>query len=96
MDLTLRIWRQANARTPGRFQTYRVSGIIPDMSFLEMLDVLNEQLLQEGQDPVAFDHDCREGICGTCSHRGERAAPRAGAGHRPSASSTCASSRTGT
>jgi len=67
MDLTLRIWRQADAKSRGRFESYRLGGVSPDMSFLEMLDILNEQLLREGKDPVAFDHDCREGICGTCS-----------------------------
>ncbi len=66
MNLTLRIWRQEHARAKGRFVTYEMSDVSPDMSFLEMLDVLNEQLAQRGQEPVAFDHDCREGICGTC------------------------------
>lgn len=67
MDLTLRVWRQKDAQDKGRFETYRISGILEDMSFLEMLDVLNEQLLHEDRDPVLFDNDCREGICGTCS-----------------------------
>ena len=67
MKLTLQIWRQANAQSRGKFERYTVSDISPDMSFLEMLDVLNEQLLQGGNEPVAFDHDCREGICGMCS-----------------------------
>ena len=67
MDLTLRVWRQKDARTAGRYETYQVSGIIPDMSFLEMLDVTNERLIEEGKEPIAFDHDCREGICGMCS-----------------------------
>ena len=67
MDLTLKIWRQQNSEDKGRLETYTVKGIIPDMSFLEMLDVLNEQLLVEGKSPVEFDHDCREGICGMCS-----------------------------
>jgi len=66
MDFTLQVWRQADARAPGRFVTYRATGIAPDMSFLEMLDVLNERLVEQGSDPIAFDHDCREGICGTC------------------------------
>ena len=66
MDLNLRIWRQRNAQDPGRFHDYQLKGITEHMSFLEMLDVLNEQLLVRGEDPVAFDHDCREGICGTC------------------------------
>lgn len=67
MNLTLKIWRQKNAQDKGRFVTYKVSDISPDMSFLEMLDVLNESLIKKGEDPVAFDHDCREGICGMCS-----------------------------
>ena len=67
MNLTLRIWRQKNADTKGHFESYKVEDISSEMSFLEMLDVLNERLISEGQDPVAFDHDCREGICGTCS-----------------------------
>jgi succinate dehydrogenase / fumarate reductase iron-sulfur subunit len=66
MDLTLKIWRQKNAQAKGGFFTYQLKGITEHMSFLEMLDVLNEQLLERGEDPVAFDHDCREGICGTC------------------------------
>jgi succinate dehydrogenase / fumarate reductase iron-sulfur subunit len=67
MRLTLHVWRQRSSGEPGGFQTYRVEGISPDMSFLEMLDVLNQQLASTGAEPVAFDHDCREGICGTCS-----------------------------
>lgn len=67
MDLTLKIWRQKNASSKGAIQTYPISGIEPDMSFLEMLDVLNEELVGKNEDPVVFDHDCREGICGTCS-----------------------------
>jgi succinate dehydrogenase / fumarate reductase, iron-sulfur subunit len=67
MNLTLRIWRQKNKEDKGRFETYPVQNISSEMSFLEMIDVLNEQLITEGKDPVAFDHDCREGICGTCS-----------------------------
>ncbi len=66
MNLTLRIWRQANPGTPGRLVEYAAQGISPDMSFLEMLDVVNEQLIRKGEEPVAFDSDCREGICGTC------------------------------
>ena len=66
LSLTLKIWRQPNAQTRGRFETYQLDDVSPDMSFLEMLDVLNEQLIKEGQEPVAFDHDCREGICGAC------------------------------
>jgi succinate dehydrogenase / fumarate reductase, iron-sulfur subunit len=66
MSLTLRIWRQKDPSVKGRMVTYQVTDISPDMSFLEMLDVLNEQLILDGDDPVAFDHDCREGICGMC------------------------------
>ncbi len=67
MDLTLKIWRQKNSKSKGRFVTYKISDISPDSSFLEMLDVLNESLIKKNEEPVAFDHDCREGICGTCS-----------------------------
>ncbi|MFN5297503.1 MAG: succinate dehydrogenase/fumarate reductase iron-sulfur subunit [Planctomycetaceae bacterium] len=67
MSLTLKIWRQAGPKDSGSFSTYRLIGISPDQSFLEMLDVLNEQLVSQGEEPVAFDHDCREGICGSCS-----------------------------
>ena len=67
MNLTLKIWRQKSADDPGRFETYTLSDVLEEMSFLEMLDVLNEKLLLEGKDPVKFDHDCREGICGMCS-----------------------------
>ena len=79
MNFTLKVWRQPNAKTKGHFETYKVSNISPDTSFLEMLDILNDQLIREGNDPVAvnkgcknsgpiaFDHDCREGICGMCS-----------------------------
>jgi succinate dehydrogenase / fumarate reductase iron-sulfur subunit len=66
MNLTLRVWRQPNASAHGRFVTYPAPGISPDMSFLEMLDVVNERLIEKGEAPIAFDHDCREGICGTC------------------------------
>jgi succinate dehydrogenase / fumarate reductase iron-sulfur subunit len=67
MNLTLKIWRQKNANDKGSMVDYKVDDISPDMSFLEMLDVLNEQLINKGESPVAFDHDCREGICGMCS-----------------------------
>jgi len=67
MKLTLKIWRQENANAKGTIQTYPIDGIAPDMSFLEMLDVLNEKLINQGDNPVVFDHDCREGICGSCS-----------------------------
>jgi succinate dehydrogenase / fumarate reductase iron-sulfur subunit len=67
MNLTLKVWKQKNMNTKGRFETYHVKGISSEMSFLEMFDVLNEQLIEEGKEPIAFDHDCREGICGMCS-----------------------------
>ena len=67
MNLTLKIWRQPNRNTAGSFVTYEVENISSEMSFLEMIDVLNERLISEGKDPIAFDHDCREGICGSCS-----------------------------
>ncbi|SDY37335.1 succinate dehydrogenase subunit B [Micromonospora pattaloongensis] len=67
MNLTLRIWRQQGPQDKGRMVSYQVTDVSPDMSFLEMLDVLNERLILEGEEPVAFDHDCREGICGACS-----------------------------
>jgi len=67
MDLTLKIWRQANPQTKGKFETYQISDVSPDSSFLEMIDQLNDQLIQKGIEPVTFDHDCREGICGMCS-----------------------------
>jgi succinate dehydrogenase / fumarate reductase, iron-sulfur subunit len=67
MNLTLKVWRQKNNKSAGSFETYKVDGISSEMSFLEMFDVLNERLLEEGKDPIAFDHDCREGICGMCS-----------------------------
>ncbi len=67
MNLTLKIWRQANADAIGSIETYSIENISPDMSFLEMMDVHNEELIAKGIDPVAFDHDCREGICGMCS-----------------------------
>src|SRR5690554_6380599 len=67
MNLTLKIWRQKNRNDKGGFKEYKVTDISEDMSFLEMIDVLNEDLAMKGEDPVHFDHDCREGICGTCS-----------------------------
>ncbi len=66
MNLKLQVWRQTDARAEGRFVSYDAPGVSPDMSFLEMLDVVNEGLLAKGEDPIAFDHDCREGICGMC------------------------------
>ena len=67
MKLTLKIWRQKNFETKGRIVNYEIDNISPDMSFLEMLDVLNSDLISKDEDPVSFDHDCREGICGSCS-----------------------------
>ena len=83
MNLTLKIWRQDNAATAGRFETYKVSDISEDMSFLEMLDVLNEQLQAEGTEPIAFDSDCREGICGMCGMM------ISGMAHGPEVTTTC-------
>lgn len=67
LNLTLHIWRQKDAKSPGEMKTYKVAGVSDHASFLEMLDILNEQLQEKGEEPVAFDHDCREGICGMCS-----------------------------
>jgi len=67
MNLKLRVWRQQHRDTPGRFVDYEANDLNPNMSFLEMLDVVNEDLTRRGEEPIAFDHDCREGICGTCS-----------------------------
>ena len=67
MNLTLKVWKQKNSKAKGSFESFLVKDISSEMSFLEMFDVLNEQLIREGKDPIAFDHDCREGICGTCS-----------------------------
>ena len=66
INLTLQVWRQKSKDAPGKFVTYKAPGVNTDMSFLEMLDVVNEGLIAKGEDPIAFDHDCREGICGTC------------------------------
>jgi len=66
MNLKLHVWRQKNAQSAGRFVTYEAKDVSPDMSFLEMLDIVNEGLIGKGEDPIAFDHDCREGICGMC------------------------------
>lgn len=66
MDLTLHVWRQANSDAEGRMVTYQATDVSPDMSFLEMLDVVNEGLIAKGEEPITFDHDCREGICGAC------------------------------
>jgi succinate dehydrogenase / fumarate reductase, iron-sulfur subunit len=67
MNLTLKVWRQKGSKSPGQFETYDARNVLEDMSFLEMLDVVNEGLLERGQEPIAFDSDCREGICGMCS-----------------------------
>lgn len=67
MNLTLKVWRQKNGASAGEFATYEAKNVIPDMSFLEMLDVVNEGLIERGEEPIAFDSDCREGICGMCS-----------------------------
>ncbi|HKK38696.1 MAG TPA: succinate dehydrogenase/fumarate reductase iron-sulfur subunit [Cryomorphaceae bacterium] len=67
MNLTLKVWRQKGPEVKGKMETYQVSDVSPDMSFLEMLDVLNEELVEKGEVPIAFDHDCREGICGSCN-----------------------------
>lgn len=83
MDLRLRIWRQKNKNTTGKLVTYELPGISPDMSFLEMLDVLNERLIEQGEEPVAFDHDCREGICGMCG------LVINGVAHGPEVTTTC-------
>lgn len=67
LNLKIRVWRQPNAKTQGHFEDYEAKGISTDASFLEMLDIVNERLIKDGKDPVAFDHDCREGICGSCA-----------------------------
>jgi len=67
MNLTLKIWRQKDAKSQGKMETYPISNIEGHMSFLEMMDILNDELIEKGEEPVAFDHDCREGICGMCS-----------------------------
>ncbi len=83
MKLTLKIWRQADATSAGAMHTYELDGVSADMSFLEMLDLLNEQLVTSGEEPVAFDSDCREGICGTCSLMIN------GQAHGPEVTTTC-------
>jgi len=94
MRLTLRIWRQKGPSVKGKMVSYQVDDISPDMSFLEMLDVLNEQLILDGDDPVAFDHDCREGICGMCGVmiNGQAHGPQ----QTTTSSCTCGRSRTAT
>ena len=66
MNLNLKVWRQKNSKAAGSFETHQLTGISTDMSFLEMLDQVNESLVKKGEEPIVFDHDCREGICGTC------------------------------
>jgi succinate dehydrogenase / fumarate reductase iron-sulfur subunit len=83
MNLKLKVWRQKDAADPGRLVDYEARNITEDCSFLEMLDLVNEDLLGKGEDPIAFDHDCREGICGTCSLTIN------GVAHGPSATTTC-------
>jgi succinate dehydrogenase / fumarate reductase iron-sulfur subunit len=80
LNLTLNVWRQKNATAKGAFVTYKAERISSDMSFLEMLDVVNQGLITKGEDPIAFDHDCREGICGMCGVvvNGEAHGPRRG------------------
>jgi succinate dehydrogenase / fumarate reductase iron-sulfur subunit len=80
MKLKLRVWRQKSSRSPGQLIDYELDGVSPDSSFLEMLDLLNQQLIEAGEEPVAFDHDCREGICGACGLviNGVAHGPRAG------------------
>ena len=72
MKIKLHVWRQKNANAKGKMETHSLEGVSPDMSFLEMMDLLNEQLIEEGTEPVAFDHDCREGVCGMCSDGHQR------------------------
>jgi succinate dehydrogenase / fumarate reductase iron-sulfur subunit len=83
MKLALKVWRQKGPGDPGRFADYEIDAVSPDMSFLEMLDVLNEKLILKGEEPVAFDHDCREGICGMCS------LVINGQAHGPESTTTC-------
>jgi succinate dehydrogenase / fumarate reductase, iron-sulfur subunit len=83
MNLKLKVWRQKNAKSEGRLVDYEAKNIPPDASFLEMLDIVNEELQGKGEEPIAFDHDCREGICGTCSLTIN------GVAHGPSATTTC-------
>ena len=83
MNLTLNVWRQKNRNDPGRFVTYQATNISPDMSFLEMLDVVNQELIMRGEEPIAFDHDCREGICGMCGLMIN------GVAHGPEQTTTC-------
>ena len=79
MKINLHVWRQSSRSDKGRMESYTLDNVNPDMSFLEMMDSLNEQLTEEGKEPVAFDHDCREGVCGMCSMviNGEAHGPKA-------------------
>jgi succinate dehydrogenase / fumarate reductase, iron-sulfur subunit len=83
VNLTLNVWRQKNRSAEGRFVTYQAANISPDMSFLEMLDVVNQELITRGEEPIAFDHDCREGICGACGLMIN------GVAHGPEQTTTC-------
>jgi succinate dehydrogenase / fumarate reductase iron-sulfur subunit len=83
MNLHLKVWRQKNGQTPGRIESYEAKNIRPDCSFLEMLDIVNDDLVSRGEEPIAFDHDCREGICGMCSLTIN------GVPHGPSETTTC-------
>ena len=83
INLTLKVWRQPEANTPGRLETYKAENISTDASFLEMLDIVNERLTLEGKEPIAFDSDCREGICGMCGSVVNGRAPRPAAGNHP-------------
>jgi succinate dehydrogenase / fumarate reductase iron-sulfur subunit len=83
LNLTLRVWRQKGPNAPGKFETYQAKDISTHMSFLEMLDVVNEELIEKGEEPIAFDHDCREGICGTCG------VVINGVAHGPEVTTTC-------
>src|SRR2546421_3648559 len=76
MDLKLRVWRQAGTDAPGSFEDIDAYDISPEMSFLEMFDMVNDRLVAEGREPIAFDHDCREGICGSCAMMINRPGPR--------------------
>ena len=89
MRVTLRVWRQPDAASPGKMVSYQLDHVSPDMSFLEMLDVLNEQLILQGEDPVAFDHDCREGICGMCGVMINGTAHGSGLTGEPGRTTTC-------
>ena len=83
MNLHLKVWRKKNGQTPGRIESYEAKNIPPDCSFLEMLDIVNDDLVSRGEEPIAFDHDCREGICGMCSLTIN------GVPHGPSETTTC-------